>query len=218
MRFLDVGQEARGVIAIGQIATGVVAVGQVATGVVAVGQGARGIFVLGQGAIGVVAVGMGAVGLLYTVAMMGAGGRGVGGVIPLTPSLGPSYRLPRLGLEAGGGWVKGRLVPGEGGRARLEVPGVPARLAACLRGAADAATTEGAREVLAELRPDGEGMTAVDLRAVPRSRLGRPGWWLIWTLQSLGLLALSALVWVVCVFPLLPLFGLRLKLPPWLIS
>ena len=71
MRFLDVGSEPVGIIAIGQNATGVIAIGQLATGVVAVGQLARGVFVLGQLAVGVAAFGQAAVALTYGGGMLG---------------------------------------------------------------------------------------------------------------------------------------------------
>ncbi len=215
MRFFDIGQEANGFIAVGQIATGVFAFGQVATGVVAVGQGARGVIAVGQGAIGVVAVGMGAVGLIHSVAMLGIGGRGLGGVLPLTPSLGVPYQLPRLGVSERGGWARATLRRDEDGRARLQASGLrEVRLQARLRAAADAQLATGEPEVFARLVPDGESMTAVELLQVPRSRLGSPRWWVIWALQSLGMVAVAALIWVVCLLPLLPIVGIRLNVPP----
>ena len=49
---------------------------------------------VGQGAIGVVAVGMGSVGLVWSLGMIGVGGRGFGFVLPLVPSLGPRVAAP----------------------------------------------------------------------------------------------------------------------------
>lgn len=78
IRWVDVGQEAQGVIAIGQQATGVIAIGQLATGVIAVGQLARGVIVLGQLAVGIVSVGQLALGVVWTAAMLGVGGASPG--------------------------------------------------------------------------------------------------------------------------------------------
>ena len=75
IKWVDVGQEAVGVIAIGQFATGVIAIGQGATGVVAVGQLARGVFVVGQLAYGVVAVGKLALGVGLVGGMVGLGAK-----------------------------------------------------------------------------------------------------------------------------------------------
>lgn len=93
MDFIAVGEQARGFIAIGQHATGVFAFGQVATGFVAVGQLARGCFCLGQAAIGFIGWGQLGLGVFHAVGMLGAGGRGKGIVLPLTPSLGRK-RIP----------------------------------------------------------------------------------------------------------------------------
>jgi hypothetical protein len=78
IRWVDVGQEAQGVIAIGQQATGIIAIGQLATGVIAVGQLARGVVVLGQLAVGIVSVGQLALGVVWTAAMLGVGGTSPG--------------------------------------------------------------------------------------------------------------------------------------------
>jgi hypothetical protein len=93
IEFISVGQRAEGIIAIGQEATGFIAIGQVATGVFALGQMARGVFAVGQLAIGVFAVGMLSVGLSGSVGMIGAGARGLGGILPIVP--GP-HRKPKL--------------------------------------------------------------------------------------------------------------------------
>ena len=85
MRIIAVGQHAVGVIAIGQEATGFFALGQFATGVIAIGQVARGFIAIGQAAMGVFAIGQLALGLTACVAMLGAGGRTLGLVIPIVP-------------------------------------------------------------------------------------------------------------------------------------
>lgn len=221
MRFIDVGQEAHGFIAIGQIATGVFALGQMATGFVAVGQVARGVFVVGQGAIGVVALGMGSAGLVYSVGMIGVGGRGAGLVLPLTPSLGPTYATPVLTpgarLAAGGAdqaWVKALIGLDDQGRPRIQVQGLGAvRLDARLRRSALAACAQGAVEVLAELRRDEPGWTAGRLLRIPERRITKPGWWWTWTMQMLMLTALAGVIWVACILPVLELFGVHINTP-----
>lgn len=216
MRFFDMGQEANGFIAVGQIATGVFAFGQMATGVVAVGQVARGVFVVGQGAIGVVCLGMGSAGLAVSVGMVGVGGRGLGLVLPLTPSLGPSYALPELvspatlSAEKDEGWVRATVVPEP---PHLELPGQPLRLDARWRQALAAFSASGRREVLARVQRRGGDLIAVELMAVPSSRLRSPRWWLIWLLQCAGLVALAGVVLGVALLPILALAGIRVPLP-----
>jgi hypothetical protein len=101
IEFFSVGQRAEGIIAIGQEATGFIAIGQIATGFFALGQMARGVIAVGQLAVGLVAVGMLAVGPIFAVAMIGAGGRGIGGVLPLLPLPSRRAKLPGLGTYAG---------------------------------------------------------------------------------------------------------------------
>jgi hypothetical protein len=96
IEFFSVGQRAEGIIAIGQEATGIIAIGQFATGVFALGQVARGGIAIGQVAIGVVAVGMLSLGLVYSVGMIGAGARGLGGILPLVPTPPRRAKLPGL--------------------------------------------------------------------------------------------------------------------------
>lgn len=121
IEFFSVGQRAEGIIAIGQEATGVIAIGQFATGVFALGQVARGGIAIGQVAIGVVAVGMLSLGLVYSVGMIGAGARGIGGILPLVPTPPRRGKLPGLaspdGIRGGRetGWLPVRVTPGPGG-------------------------------------------------------------------------------------------------------
>src|SRR5687768_16940479 len=93
-QLIDVGQHATGFIAIGQEATGFFALGQIATGVIAIGQVARGFFVIGQVGFGITSIGMGSAGLVYSVGMLGVGGRGLGLIIPLVPRLKDPRQLP----------------------------------------------------------------------------------------------------------------------------
>ena len=105
MKLLDAGQHAEGVIAIGQFATGFIAIGQVATGVIAVGQVARGVFCLGMLSCGLWSIGMVSLGLVWSGAMVGAGGRGKGLLLlELVPRLGgrpDAWRRPAA-LVCGG--------------------------------------------------------------------------------------------------------------------
>src|SRR5215216_647459 len=99
-QIIDVGQQATGFIAIGQEATGFFALGQIATGVIAIGQVARGFFVIGQVGFGLTSVGMGSAGLIFSVGMLGVGGRGLGLIVPLVPRLRDPRELPdTVGFE-----------------------------------------------------------------------------------------------------------------------
>lgn len=114
MRIFAVGQHAEGVIAIGQEATGIFALGQFATGFIAIGQVARGFIAVGQLALGVFAVGQLALGLTFCVAMLGAGGRAIGIVLPIVPVPPRKKKLPELRTTDyvranGSGWTRGKL-------------------------------------------------------------------------------------------------------------
>lgn len=114
MRFIAVGNPAEGFIAVGQEAVGIVAIGQFATGVIALGQVARGLFAVGQVAVGLFTLGQLALGLHVCVAMVGAGGRGLGGVIPLVPVPPRRKKVPPIGTlndvaTNGSGWVEATL-------------------------------------------------------------------------------------------------------------
>jgi hypothetical protein len=166
MRFFDIGQEAEGFIAIGQFATGVIAIGQMATGVIAIGQLARGVFAIGMLSTGVVSVGMLSLGVVHCVSMIGAGARGVGGVLPLCPKLPIPPRLPerspREVLEGNraAGWIEVTVERTAQGLALLE-GGRPLRvkLGAAMLSAASTAMVA-ARPVLAFVTP-GSGTAEV---------------------------------------------------------
>jgi len=79
--WFDVGEDARGVVAIGAQATGVIAIGQVATGFVAIGQLARGVIVVGQLAAGVVTIGQLSFGVGWNAGMLGVGGTSPGWLV-----------------------------------------------------------------------------------------------------------------------------------------
>lgn len=210
IRWVSVGQEAEGVIAIGQVATGFIAVGQMATGVIAVGQVARGFVAIGQGAVGVVAIGMGSVGLVYSVGMVGVGGLGLGLVLPLVPSLGPTFAVPttvpaaRLlnGTDRAGSVLATLLAGDDGPYLRAQGRRVPVRFDARLRAAVQAAVAEpGGRAVYAHLSASESGWVCDALIDVPAVRWRRPGWWLWWGAQ-LAMLAMAAVFfWMLAGIP-----------------
>ena len=208
MRWISVGQEAEGVIAIGQVATGVFAFGQMATGVVAVGQAARGFIAVGQVAIGVFAVGMGSVGLVYSVGMFGAGGRGLGFILPLVPSLGPKLALPEttpaarlFSGKARHGYVAATL-DGGSGRPTLSADGraLEVRFDTRLRGAIDA--VQAPMRVHARLSRAGDGWVCDELQEVPRARWLSPGWWAWWAAQLVGLGVACVAFWLLAGIPI----------------
>ncbi len=209
MRWIAVGQEAEGVIAIGQFATGVFAIGQVATGVIAVGQVARGFVAIGQGAIGVFAVGMGSVGLVGSMGMLGVGGRGLGIILPLVPSLGPKRALPAtipaarlLEGDATHGYVTATLDAG-GGRPTLTAEGraIEVRFDSRLRAAIEAQA--GALPVYAHLSRTPAGWICDELLAVPRARWRSPGWWAWWAVQLAGLAVACLAFWALAGIPVI---------------
>lgn len=202
MRWIDVGGEAHGIIAIGQFATGVIAIGQVAWGVVAIGQIAVGWLAVGQVAVGGVTVGMAGVGLHATAAMVGIGGRGIGTVLPLLPSLG--RRLVPKGIvpletvrssAAAEGWVRLHLVPQAEARIALFDGSTRVRDVRLDARVRKAAVSAAPGDVWAHLRRSGDGWIADRLIGVPRPRFTEPRWWLVWGVQLMGLLLLSAALW-----------------------
>ncbi|MES2639967.1 MAG: hypothetical protein V4850_10810 [Myxococcota bacterium] len=213
MRWISVGEEANGVIAIGQFATGVIAFGQVATGVIAVGQVARGFVAIGQVAIGVFAVGMGSVGLVYSVGMLGAGGRGLGIILPLVPSLGPAITtadaVPArrlLGGKAPTGWIDARLDRDRHGPVLVSGgDALDVRFDTSLRAALEARlNTPDAPEmltVLAHLTRSEAGWVCDQLQQMPSPRWKVPGWWAWWAFQLAALAVASVVFWVLAGIP-----------------
>ena len=202
MRLFDAGQEAHGFIAVGQIATGVIAVGQLATGVVAIGQVARGVVAIGQGAIGIFTLGMGSAGLCFAVGMVGVGGLGAGLVLPLIPSLGMRYALPKTttldAIEARG-WVAGGVVAAsDGGLRFVDSAGhtLDVRVDAPLRRAARAHAEGPDSAALLHVRRDERGPIVDRLMRIPVARWRRPGMWVAWALQLTGLVTLATAWWL----------------------
>lgn len=206
---IDVGQEATGIIAIGQFASGFIAIGQVATGFIAVGQVARGFFVVGQAGFGILSLGMLSGGLVGSVGMLGAGGRGLGGILPLVPRLVDPRELPPEvsfdSLASGRvaeGFVRAKLEVAPDGSARLYSGSTPLPLLidARLRLALPA---HNARELLVSVRRVGTGFVADRLLTIPASRLKNPKFWLLWAIQ-LGLLFVASIAfWLLVVRPVL---------------
>jgi len=185
VKIIDFGQEATGFIAVGQFAVGVFALGQVATGVVAVGQMATGIITIGQGAVGFFSIGMGGVGIYWTGAMIGIGGSGFGGVIPLAPSLGKTLELPPTTswTEARhDDWVAAELANGTD-----TVVGLPTgvRVHASLRRVAGAEVGP----VLVHVVDGPAGLEVDRIMRVPIPRYKIPRWYAIWAVQFALLIA-----------------------------
>jgi hypothetical protein len=201
MQFFSVGQQAEGFIAIGQEATGVIAIGQIATGVIAIGQLARGVFAIGMLSTGLVSVGMLSLGVVYCVAMLGAGGRGVGMLlIPLCPKLPPQGNPPELArreeLELGraSGWIAAlvqRSTTGFG----LMAAGQPLRvkLGGNMISAASQAFV-GAQEVLAYVVPTGQGAEVTRLMKMPKPSWRSPQFLVLAGAQLAGL-AIASVVY-----------------------
>jgi hypothetical protein len=194
MQFFSIGQQAEGFIAIGQEATGVIAIGQMATGVIAIGQLARGVFTVGMLSIGLVSVGMLSLGLVHCVSMIGAGARGVGGVLPLCPKLPIPLDLPpvspREELELGrrAGWILVDVRRAVSGLA-LIVDGTALRvkLGARMLGAASQALVGGAK-VLAHV----EGAEVTRMMRMPTASWRSPQFIGLSALQLGGLAIASA--------------------------
>jgi hypothetical protein len=143
---------------------------------------------------------MAGVGLHGTVAMVGVGGRGLGLVLPLLPSLGTRQVPDKVqtlaaARRAGEGWVHLHLMPRSGGLVaafdgyeRVDDLRVDARV----RRAALAAAPG---DVWARLRTSADGPVIDQIVVHHRSRLGDPRWWLVWSAQLAALMVLSAVVW-----------------------
>jgi hypothetical protein len=203
MDFISVGQEAEGFIAIGQHARGVIAFGQIATGVIAVGQVARGCFTLGQVAFGFVGWGQVGFGLLHAVGMLGAGGRGAGIVLRLTPGVGrprvapetiPVERAVGVGEE---GWVKAELSYDSHGLA-LSSDGrrLPVKLDRRLQGGAGQLTVHGPRHVWAYIVVRHGVLVCERIQHSPPRPYESPGFYGMAIAQFIGLTILATAWWV----------------------
>lgn len=202
MRIIAIGGRAEGVIAIGQEATGFFALGQFATGVIAIGQVARGVIAIGQLAIGIFAVGQLALGLTFCLAMLGAGGRTVGIVLPIVPVPPRKKKIPPLGSlsdvgRKGSGWVRAELAKGSGTTILADIGGqrVPLEVGADLFLAAYYfAKREGGSAEPLFLELASSGGETYRLRQIKRAvddRSGKP-WFGAWSVAQLVLLAIAA--------------------------
>jgi hypothetical protein len=202
MEFISVGEHAVGFIAIGQEARGFFALGQVATGVIAVGQLARGVFTLGQVAFGFIGWGQVGFGILHAAGMMGAGGRGLGIILPLVPSVGrrrvPPETIPiERALAGESGWIEADLFYDEHG---LGLASAGRRLAVKfdrrLQGGANVLTVHGPKMVWAFLRRAGNLVVCERLAHAPPRPYERPGFYTWGAIQFVGLIALATAWWV----------------------
>jgi hypothetical protein len=198
-----VGQHAVGFIAIGQEARGFFALGQVATGVIAVGQLARGVFTIGQLAFGFIGWGQVGFGILHAVGMMGAGGRGIGIVLPLVPSVGKKRVPPETipvdrALAGAAGWVEADLFYDEHGLG-LASQGrrLPVKFDRRLQGGANGLTVHGPRSVWAFLRPFGSLVVCERISHAPPRPYEKPGFYVLGAVQFVGLVILATVWWVV---------------------
>lgn len=206
MRWLDVGDDAHGIIAVGRVATGVIAFGQTAWGAIAVGQFAFGLVALGQVAVGGAAAGTVALASWQGLGLAGFAARGRGLVVSLLPSTGPTLEdTPEAPFEQAvrdGSWTRVQLEPAPAGTGfRVFAGGAPVEVRVDAR-LARSAKAHGAGPALARLRPSPHGPVIDELREVERSRLGQPRWWALWSLQLAGLLVVGAVVWWSVVRPL----------------
>lgn len=208
---IDVGQEAKGVIAFGQIATGVIAVGQMATGVIAIGQVARGFIAIGQGSVGLVAVGMGAVGVFHGTAMMGVGGRGLGLVLPLSPYWPKKYERPTTvsfrELESGDrdeGWVSIHLTSDEEGPVLMRNGRVlSARFNRQAHYAASHYSPDNPDQLYARIERHAEGLICTKLLVVPKRSHRRKRYWMASLTQLGGLIGMCAAFWIIAGRPVI---------------
>ncbi|MCA9489354.1 MAG: hypothetical protein KC621_05510 [Myxococcales bacterium] len=205
MRWLDVGDDAHGIIAVGRVATGVIAVGQSALGAIAVGQFAFGVVAIGQVAIGGATLGTAVLGLWQGFGLAGFAARGHGLVVSLLPDTGPaletSPEVPYERAASDGSWTRVQLQQGRDGGFDVFVDGsaVPVRLDGRL---ARSARGHGAALALARLRTSPHGLVIDALRDPPSSPTADPRWWATSGLQLSGLLIVAAVVWWSVVRPL----------------
>jgi hypothetical protein len=199
MRIIAIGQHAEGVIAIGQEATGFFALGQFATGVIAIGQVARGVVAIGQVSLGIFTIGQLGLGLSFCAAMLGAGGRALGIVLPLVPVPPRKKKLPPVGSLAaarssGAGWVRATFSRGSGTQILANVDGetVPLHVSADLFLAAYYFAKKGSAEPLfVRVSSEGGGLRLLELKRAEEDASGKP-WFGGLSIVQLVLLAIAA--------------------------
>lgn len=202
MDFVDVGQHAKGFIAIGQEAQGIIAIGQVATGVIAIGQLARGCFALGQLGFGFIGWGQLGLGILHAAGMVGAGGkRGIGGIIPLVPSLGRRRVPPQTTTLAavhasGSGWIEADLAEDATGLGLWQSgQRLPVKIDARLQAGARALLGAGPRRVWAFTRRFGEVLACERIVHDPPRPYTKKSWWWLGGFQVAALFVVGAAWW-----------------------
>jgi hypothetical protein len=212
-QIIDVGQSATGFIAIGQEATGFFALGQIATGVIAIGQVARGFFVIGQVGFGLTSVGMGSAGLIFSVGMLGVGGRGVGFILPLVPRLRDPRELPNTvtyeelaSRREEDGWLDVTVEPEPDQSIVFHADGrpLPMKLDARLRRPLHAAAIGTPhKRMYAFARRIGDSVIVERVMEVPESRIKSSRWWGIWAAQVALLFVTTVVFWYLCARPVL---------------
>jgi hypothetical protein len=201
MEFISVGQTAEGFIAIGQHARGVFALGQDAVGVVAVGQVARGVFTLGQAAFGFIGWGQVGFGMLHAVGMLGAGGRGLGLVVPLTPGVGRARVPPETvdvhgALRGASGWIEADLFFDSHGLGLADDGHrLPVKFDRRLQAAAQGLTTHGPKRVWAFLRTVRGVVVCERIQHAPQRPFERPGFYGLAAVQFVGLVIMAVVWW-----------------------
>lgn len=202
MKFFDAGSEARGFIAFGQVATGFIAVGQMATGVIAIGQLARGVIAIGQLGIGFIGWGQGGVGIFHAAGMLGVGGRrGIGGILPLVPTIGRPRVPPQptsLQMVGAGapGWVELDLARDQLGLGLYDRgQRTPIKLDRRVLTGANRITEEGAVRVWAFTKRAGPTLVCERIVHVPPRPYQKKSFLPLAIVQVLGLFVLGAVYW-----------------------
>lgn len=197
MKFFDAGDHATGFIAVGQQATGFFAFGQMATGVIAIGQVARGGIAIGQLAVGLVGWGQVGVGVYHAAGMFGVGGRGLGIILPLVPSIGRPRVMPDATpfntIEAGNqGWVEVDLAQDAGGLGLYQGgQRLPVKLDRRLQRRAYTITTDGPRRVRAYMLRLGDVIVCERIAHEPPRPYEKPSFKPIAALQIVALFVLG---------------------------
>jgi hypothetical protein len=202
MDFVSVGQNAEGFIAIGQHARGIIALGQFATGIVAVGQVARGCFTIGQLGFGFTGWGQAGFGIFHAVGMVGAGGRGFGLVLRLTPGVGRARVTPESipierALAGEPGFIACELTRDAAGLALTHgSQRLPIKLDRRLQSEAGVLAAAGSRQVWAYVVVRSGVAVCERIQHSPPRAWQHPAFYLRAALQFAGLVALATAWWL----------------------
>ena len=182
MKFFDVGGHATGFIAIGQLARGVIAVGQLGVGLIGWGQGG--------------------VGIMHAVGMLGVGGRGLGIVLPLVPSLGRARVPPQTTslqlVHATGqaGWLSTWIAADSWGLGLYEgTVRLPIKLDRRVLRKASELSQQGPFPVFASVQRVGQTLVCDRIVYEPVRPYKKRSWWILGAVQLCGLLVLGAIYW-----------------------